>query len=444
LESTSNELSIPVSKAISNIEIKNSELGADGMAEFLYQGVDSAGVAVSGHVDAVDRRGAIVSLNSRGCFPTSLEQKDSAGTDEDVESSKPIARDVISIGKINSKDILALTGQLHTALQAGLPIMQCLEVIEKQMTKPAVKKLLGQLSIDVNSGDSLSESMAKHKDVFSKLYLAMIRVGETAGILEQTTGQLTDLLKREDKVKSDMKSASAYPLFVLTVGFLSVVILVTMVLPNVIESILENTAVLPLPTRMLMWLSDLFGSYYSLVFAVVLVAGVFVFKRWVNGPNGRLLWDTFKLKIPVLGNVLRTIAVGRFARTLGSLSKGGITILEALGVVRDTMGNEFLARQIDDVTQKVKAGEPLAEPLARSGDFPPLLVQIVSVGEQTGKLDLMLLNAAATFDEQADAAIKRFTSILPAVLVMLLAVVVGFIVAATLMAVMSMDLGAGM
>jgi len=444
LESTSNELSIPVSKAISNIEIKNSELGADGMAEFLYQGVDSAGVAVSGHVDAVDRRGAIVSLNSRGCFPTSLEQKDSAGTDEDVESSKPIARDVISIGKINSKDILALTGQLHTALQAGLPIMQCLEVIEKQMTKPAVKKLLGQLSIDVNSGDSLSESMAKHKDVFSKLYLAMIRVGETAGILEQTTGQLTDLLKREDKVKSDMKSASAYPLFVLTVGFLSVVILVTMVLPNVIESILENTAVLPLPTRMLMWLSDLFGSYYSLVFAVVLVISGFAFKRWVKGPNGRLLWDTFKLKIPVLGNVLRTIAVGRFARTLGSLSKGGITILEALGVVRDTMGNEFLARQIDDVTQKVKAGEPLAEPLARSGDFPPLLVQIVSVGEQTGKLDLMLLNAAATFDEQADAAIKRFTSILPAVLVMLLAVVVGFIVAATLMAVMSMDLGAGM
>ena len=414
------------------------------MAEYLYQGVDSAGVAVSGHVDAVDRRGAIVSLNSRGHFPTFLEQKDSAGKDEDVEGSRPIARSGITSGKINGKDILSLTGQLHTALQAGLPIMQCLEVIEKQMTKPVVKKILGQLSRDVSSGDSLSEAMAKHENVFSKLYLAMIRVGETAGILEQTTGQLTDLLKREDKVRSDMKSASAYPLFVLIVGFLSVVILVTMVLPNVIDSIMENTAVLPLPTRMLMGLSDLFASYYSLVIAAALIISGFVFKRWVNGPSGKLLWDTFKLKIPVLGNVLRTIAVGRFARTLGSLSKGGITILDGLGVVRDTMGNEFLARQIDDVTQKVKAGEPLAEPLARSGNFPPLLVQIISVGEQTGKLDLMLLNAAATFDEQADAAIKRFTSILPAVLVMLLAVVVGFIVAATLMAVMSMDLGAGM
>lgn len=416
------------------------------MASFEYQGINESGISVGGPIEAVDRKAAIITLKEQGHFVTQLIEAQKRT--ETVAQTKTPVQNVVteraaSGKKISSKDILALTGQLHTALQAGLPLLQCLQIIEKQMTKPGIKFILTDLAQSVSSGDSLSDAMAKHSRSFSTLYLAMIRVGETGGILEQTTGQLTSLLKREDQVKTTLKNAAAYPLFVLAAGLISVIILVTMVLPKIVGAITENAAAVPWPTRILMSLSSFSTGYGGLIIVVgAILAGVGIYK-WLQRPQGKFLWHKFKLKIPFLGTVQRTIAVGRFARTLGALTKGGITILEALAVVRDTLGNEFLARQIDEVTQKVKTGEPLAGPLAQSGVFPPLLVQIVSVGEQTGKLDEMLLNAAETFDDQADAAITKFTAILPAILVLLLAVVVGFIITATLLPIMSMELGVG-
>ena len=180
---------------------------------------------------------------------------------------------------------------------------------------------------------------------------------------------------------------------------------------------------------------------HGIVIALV-IAGLYYLRRWTKS-KGRIQWDSYKLRIPILGSVLRTIAVGRFARTLGALTEGGVTILEALGVVRDTLGNELLGREIDSVAEKVKRGESLAGPLGESGYFPPLLVQIVSIGEQTGKLDELLLNAADTFDTEADSAVNRFMAIFPAILILLLALVVGFIIAATLLPIVTMSLGAG-
>jgi type II secretory pathway component PulF len=213
-----------------------------------------------------------------------------------------------------------------------------------------------------------------------------------------------------------------------------------MILPQIIETIGGGVAVLPLPTRMLMGISDFLIKFGWLI-GISIAGGLYGFFKWKRRADGLLKWDSFRLKIPVLGSVLLTIAVGRFARTLGALTKSGITILHALSVVRDTLGNELLGREIDRVAGKVKTGEPLAEPLGSSGLFPPLLVQIVSIGEQTGRLDEMLLNAADTFDEQADAAITRFMAIFPAVLILLLAVVIGFIIAATLLPILAMELG---
>jgi len=190
------------------------------------------------------------------------------------------------------------------------------------------------------------------------------------------------------------------------------------------------------------FIKGLFTTVFGWAVIVLIIAGLYYLRRWTR-TSGRIKWDTFKLRIPVLGSVLRTIAVGRFARTLGALTQGGVTILEALGVVRDTLGNELLGREIDTVAEEVKRGESLAGPLEESGYFPPLLVQITSVGEQTGKLDELLLNAAETFDTDADAAINRFMAIFPAVLILLLALVIGFIIAATLLPIVTMGLGAG-
>ncbi len=187
----------------------------------------------------------------------------------------------------------------------------------------------------------------------------------------------------------------------------------------------------------------LLTKFYGWIFLAMIGAGLFYFSRWTK-TVGKIRWDAFKLRIPILGSVLRTIAVGRFARTLGALTKGGVIILEALNVVRDTLGNELLGREIDIVADKVKRGESLAEPLSESGYFPPLLVQIVSIGEQTGKLDELLLNAAETFDTDADSAINRFMAIFPAMLILLLALIIGFIILATLLPIVAMTLGGGM
>lgn len=415
------------------------------MAHFQYQGVDQAGGPVSGRLEAADRRSAMAALSGRGYFPTDLaavKERSAAPArpDQPDQTASARARLHWPSRRVNSADILAVTSQLSTALRAGLPLHNCLEIIERQQHKPAMKEVLVELAQAVSSGDALSTALARRPRLFGRLYQAMVRVGETGGILEQTTTQLTGLLSRENKIKSNMKNAATYPLILLTTGLISVIIVITWILPNIVSSIVGSGAILPWPTRMLMAISAFVVSYGWLV-TLAIVAATVLIRNWIRTPAGQVKWDAFKLSLPVFGPVQRAIAVGRFARTLGALTGGGVTILEALAVVRDTLGNEMLGRQIDTVAERVKTGEPLAEPLAQSGSFPPLLVQIVSVGEQTGKLDELLLNAADTFDDQADTAITRFMTILPALLVLLLAVVIGFIVAATLLPIVVMELG---
>ncbi|HUV67374.1 MAG TPA: type II secretion system F family protein [Sedimentisphaerales bacterium] len=417
------------------------------MGYFSYKAVDRSGVHVAGTVEAVDRRAAVASLSSEGHFVTELAEEAGRKSDKGAKAAPDVGQFLrFRSGRVTSKDVLAITTQLSTALRAGLPLFTALELIRKQQHKAATRDLLGDLSNNVSSGQSLSDALAKHKTVFSPLYVSMIRVGETGGIIEQTSAQLAEMLVREEKIKTNMKNASAYPAFVLVLGLVSVTLVMTLILPKIIGSLGSDLSVLPLPTKILMGLSGfvkgLFTTFFGWIVLAGMIAGLYYLREWIKN-EGRLQYDTFLLRIPILGSVLRTISVGRFARTLGALTMGGVTILEALKVVRDTLGNELLGREIDVVAEKVKRGEPVADPLEASGYFPPLLVQIVAVGEQTGKLDELLLNAADTFDAEADAAINRFMSIFPALLILLLAVVIGFIIAATLLPIVMMQLGGG-
>lgn len=413
------------------------------MGQFFYKAVNQTGQHISGTIDAADRRSAVASLADKGRFVIELaEQTQALGIRGTAEKTTNFI-DFFKLGsrRIASKDILAMTNQLSAALKAGLPLLNALEIIREQQHKPAMKAMFDKLVKSVSSGQSLSEAMEAHTQIFTPLYLSMIRVGETGGILDKTTAQLVEILAREEKIKTSMRNASAYPVFVLSIGLMSVIVIITWVLPKILATISGGFAVLPMPTKILLALSTFLKSYGWLA-AIIIVAACYFFKKWTQ-TSGRFRWDSLKLKIPILGSVLRTIAVGRFAKTLGALTKGGVTILEALGVVRDTLGNELLAREIDNVAEKVKAGASLAGPLSESGYFPPLLVQIVSIGEQTGKLDDLLLNAADTFDEEADSAIAKFIAIFPAVLILLLAVIIGFIIMAVLLPIMMMGLGSG-
>ncbi len=418
------------------------------MGEFFYKAVDKAGEHVTGSVEAVDRKNAVVALTNKGHFVIELDEKSESSRTEGGLSQGLDLSQILKLGarKVSSKDILAMTSQLSTALRAGLPLLNGLKLIYQQQHKAGMKEVLGDIIEQVSSGKSLSEAMEKHDRIFSPLYLSMIRVGETGGILDQTSSQLSGILTRDEKIKTNMKNASAYPIFVLFIGLVSVVIIITWILPTILGTISETGALLPLPTRILLGASSFTKAVLMTktgwFFLVLIAVGLFYFFKWIR-TKGRLQWDSFKLKIPILGSVLRTIAVGRFARTLGALTRGGVTILEALSVVRDTLGNELLGREIDTVAEKVKRGESLAQPLGESGYFPPLLVQITSIGEETGKLDEMLLNAAETFDSEADAALNRFMAIFPALLILLLALVIGFIIAATLLPIVMMTLSGG-
>ncbi len=416
------------------------------MGQYVYKAVNRTGEHISGQIEAADRKSAVSTLSREGQFVTELTQKTKAVQQLQAKIKLPvISAGRLRAGRVRGKDILAFTHQLSTALRAGLPLLNAIEIIRDQQRRGAMRQKLCDIAESVRAGQSLSEAMSSHRNVFNQLYISMIRVGETGGILEKTTEQLTSLLARDEKVKTNMKNASVYPVFVLSLGLIAVVIVITWVLPTIIETI-GDVVLLPLPTKILMAISDFLVAVFTTVqgwLLIILMAAGFVYLfKWLR-TAGRSQWDGFKLKIPVLGSVLRTISVGRFARTLGALTKGGVTILESLAVVRDTLGNEVLGREIDKVSEKVKAGAPLAEPLDESGLFPALLVQITSVGEQTGRLDDLLLNAADTFDEEADAAITRFMAIFPAVLILLLALIIGFIVVATLLPLVMLHLGAG-
>ncbi len=417
------------------------------MGHFSYKAVDRHGGHVAGKVEAADHKSAVVALADKGHFVTEMiEQAMAPGKEGSSLASLNIDRLLkFGSGRVTTKDILAMTTQLGTALRAGLPLLNGLELIRQQQHKEGMREMLGELVEAVSSGQALSDAMAKHEKIFSPLYISMIRVGETGGILEDTTLQLAGILGRDEKIKTSMKNASAYPIFVLCIGMVSVGIIVTWILPNILAAT-GGGAIQPLPTRMLMAISGFLRGVFTTIQGWIgigaIIVGFFYLVRWTK-TKGRLQWDTFRLKIPIFGSVLRTIAVGRFARTLGALTKGGVTILDALAVVRDTLGNELLGREIDSVADKVKRGESLADPLGSSGLFPPLLVQITAIGEQTGKLDELLLNAAETFDTEADSALNRFMSIFPALLILFLAVIIGFIIVATLMPILMMSLGAG-
>ncbi len=417
------------------------------MGQYSYKAVEQGGGNVTGMIEAADRRSAVAALTDKGQFVLELAQEAQATSVDGEKKAELDLSKLLNFGsrKVTSKDVLAITNQLSTALRAGLPLLNGLEIIRDQQHKPSTKNMLNELVKSVSSGQSLSEAMARHENTFSPLCLSMVRVGETGGMLDETTTQLATMLSREGKIKSNMKNASAYPIFVLCIGLVSAVIIITTVLPRIL-GMLGGAIALPMPTRILLAMSDLIKSLFTTVYGwgilAVTVVGLHLLRRWIK-TDGKIKWDSFKLKIPILGSVMRTIAVGRFARTLGALTKGGVTILEALSVVRDTLGNELLGIEIDSVAEEVKRGESLAGPLGSSGYFPPLLVQIVSIGEQTGKLDELLLNAADTFDDEADAAINRFMAIFPAILILLLALVVGFIIAATLLPIVEMQFGAG-
>jgi general secretion pathway protein F len=400
------------------------------MASFSYNAVDESGKAVSGTIEAPSRGDAIAQLTARKVFVTDMQAKAEAA----VAPVSGVSFSFLRRRRVPRRARSAMLRQIATALQAGLPLLAALRVVHEQADSESLKTLLHDLAQRVQSGESLSDAMSAHERDFSLLDVSMVRVGETAGVLDQVMGHLADFAEHDLDVREKVRSAATYPIFVLCLAAVSVVVIITVILPRVMGTVMEGLggASLPTPTRILLWLSDFLQSYGWLVVLVLIAAG-WAFNAWRKRPAGRLALDKFKLRVPVLGTALRRIAVARFARTLGTLSQSGIAILEALQVLRGTLGNEALAQKVDKVAADIKQGQSIAEPLRETGEFPPLLIQVIAMGERTGKLDELLLKTADTYEKETASAIQRVMTILPAVFIVALALVVVFILAAVLL-----------
>ncbi len=401
------------------------------MPTFRYQAIDSSGAASAGTLDAPDRPGAMRVLEQRGLVPVAIDADETAA---DAGARTREARPTIS-----RADTANLVRELATALEAGLPLLQALRTTRRQAGNRKLEAILDFLIERVEAGQPLARAAQEYGPPFDDLVVGMFRAADATGRTSEILHQLADLLDRAVELRREVTAATVYPLIVAGLIAASTVVLVTFLLPRLMAPIAGQTGMtLPWPTMVLLAVADFIKAWWWAV-AGVMVAAVFLWRWWIRDPRNRLLVDTTLLRIPVLGRLLRDVAVARFTRTLGTLASAGVPILTALRIVRDTLGNTALMKAIDEVGDKVTTGQSLADPLERSGHFPALLIQIVNIGERSGRLESMLLHAATAFDRQVNSSLRIFTKALPPLLLVVMASIAAFVLAAIILPLLQMQ-----
>lgn len=408
------------------------------MGAFRYQAVESGGNPVTGVVEAVDRKSALKSLATRGLFPSRIEAEKAAGKAELSLSSTTTPRALRFGSGVRRKQVTAFTREIAALLAAAIPIPQALDGLAEEEEHAAFKEVLARLAESVKKGTSFSAALEEHPRVFNKLYASMVRVGEEAGALPLVMRDLAALLEHEDEVRGEVVTAISYPLFVLGFGILTVIILLSVVLPRLFTMLEEMLTVLPLPTLILLRTSGFIQEFWPII--LIGLGGVIGGAYWyLQKPKGAELFDRMKLRLPVLGPVLMSSALSRFARTLGTLVKSGVSLLPALKIVENTIGNIVLGKLIAQVSEETKGGESLATPLRKLGVFPRTVIQMIDVGEESGKLDEMLLKVAEIEERQMRGKTKTLISLLAPALILVVGALVGFMVIALLLPIFKMS-----
>lgn len=407
------------------------------MTSFRYQAVAAGGQSVAGVIEAEDRKAALQLLGERNLFPSSLETVIAAG-EKPAPKAEPAKTAFHFGGAIRRKDVTAFTREMAALLAAAIPIPQALASLGEEEENTAFKAVIQDLSEAVRRGDSFSTALATHPRMFGNLYVSMIRVGEEAGVLPKVMNDLADLLEHEDEVRGEIVTAISYPVFVLCFGMVTVTVLLTVVLPRLFSMLEDMLPVLPLPTLVLLDVSHALHNHWFLI--LIALGGIIGFAVWfLKSPAGAETWDRVKLKIPFAGMVFQSSALARFARTLGTLLNSGVSLLPALKIVENTIGNRILAAQIARVAEETRGGDSLAAPLRKLGIFSRTIVQMIDVGEESGRLDEMLLKVAAIEERRMRARTKTLVSLLAPLLILIVGALVGFMVIAILLPIFKMS-----
>jgi len=392
------------------------------MAVFSYRGTDMQGVISEGAIEAPDEQAAVERLKNVGIIPLKV-----------FIPGKGLKQS-LSL-KVSRGDILSFTNELSALLEAGLPLDRSLNILAGIAESKQNQAVIQDILRSIREGSSFSDALLKHPKVFSRLYVNMIRAGEAGGILVEVLSKLNEFLESTKELKEQVLTSMIYPVILVSTGGLSIIILLTYVLPKFSVIFSDLGSSLPLSTQILLTISQWLKSYWWIGLGLLVIGGYF-FRLYIHSEQGRLHWD--RLKLLLLKDLIRKLETARFCRTLGTLLKSGVPLLQALNNARDVITNQVIATSLSDISQGVKEGKGISFPLSKSAFFPPLALSMIKVGEETGQLDKMLMQVAVTYEKSLRVSIKRFVGFLEPAMILGMGIIIGFIVLSMLLAIFSM------
>ncbi len=434
------------------------------MPVFQYKGFDSKGKPVSGVKDADSPRGLRAALRRDGVLLTDVREAPMAGgaaagasKGRSQEGARRRSSGGIDIGAVkstlsplawlqwlsersdaNPQMVAILTRQLATLLRAGVQLSEALAALIEQAERPGLKRVLSDVKVQVNEGMALSQALGRHPRIFAELYTNLVSAGEAAGNLEAVLFRLADFLEAQNKLRSKVVTALFYPAAMTLMGSGIMAILMQSVVPKVTALYADNGRVLPWNTQLLIFMSSLLTDWWWLVLPCFFGV-VYLIRRWLRTPQGRLKWDRTVLRLPIFGPLARMVAVSRFAKTLATMLASGVQLLRAMEIVKNVLGNMVLTRVVEEARESIREGESIAQPLRRSNQFPAVVCHMIAVGERSGQLEQMLENVAAAYDIEVDMKLARMTALLEPLMIMLMSSAVGFVVFSILMPIMQMN-----
>lgn len=399
------------------------------MATFAYVGRSKSGSVKKGELVAKSRDEAVEQLRKQSVVVTSLEEKPAS------------AGPRFSFGSgLSDKDLVVFTRQFGTMINAGLPLIQCLEILSTQSENAALRKAVGEIKVQVEGGATFSDALKKHPKVFDDLYVNMVHAGEVGGLLDTILGRLSKHIEKAMKLKGQIKSAMVYPSAICGIAVIVIAVLMIWVIPvfeKMFREMSNGKMALPGPTQVVIDMSNFVQGYWYIILGTI-VGLVFAFKKYYATPKGRLAVDKFALKLPIFGDLIRKASVAKFTRTLGTLISSGVPLLEALTICAKTSGNKVVEGALLDARVSISGGKTISEPLAKSGTFPKMVTHMIAVGESTGALDNMLGKIADFYEEEVDQAVASLTALLEPMMMVFLGVTIGFIVIAMYLPIFSM------
>ena len=414
------------------------------MARFKFTALDAKGKEVHGEIEADSQSAAVARIREKQYFPTKVEEL-AGGAAPAARAAAPKSALQMELklpkfmrGGVKTKQLTTFTRQLSTLVNAGLPLMRAMRVLQRQEKNPALKEAVLQMAESIESGSTFAEALAAHPKIFDRLFVNMVKAGEVGGVLDVVLSRLAEFQEKAEKIKGKVKSAMTYPIVVLVMAISILTFLMMFIVPKFAEIFadLMGGKGMPVLTQFVMSASETMVTRFPVVLIVIIVL-VVVVKLLAKTTKGRYALDQFKLHAPVFGTLISKNSISRFTRTLGTLMSAGVPVLQALNIVKETVGNEVISKSVAVIHDAVKEGENMAPPIAASKVFPPMVVSMVEVGEETGALPDMLMKIADSYDDDVDNAVAAMTSIIEPLLIIFLAVVVGTIVIALFMPLVS-------